>query len=214
MSKIKNVYIKLKKKYECHMRRKRIKHTDFSIISNNCWGGLVYQYFDIKYLTPTAGLFIMESDYVKMLYDLKGYMNEDLVFIDPKESRFYDKITKNNAWNCSEITYPVARLRDVEIFFMHYSSRDEAVEKWNRRKKRINYEKLLVKMSERHDSSPKEIELFSKLPFKNKICFTENKYDYPCCVQVDELKRLNKEGGDETPYTLQKIDIYELINNL
>lgn len=209
MGKIRNAKIKLEEKYKCYQRRKNIKYRDFSIISNNCWGGLIYQYFGLKYLSPTVGLFIMESDYVKMLSDLKTYMNEKLIFIDPKESKFYDQITQDR-----EINYPVAKLKDIDVFFMHYASKKEAYEKWERRKKRINYDRLLVKLSERTDSSPDIIKTFSQLPFKNKICFTEKEYSYPNCVLIEQLKKMNIEGGDETPYTMEKIDICELINNL
>lgn len=38
-------------------RRQRLNRCDFSIISNNCWGGSVYRYFGLPYQSPTAGLF-------------------------------------------------------------------------------------------------------------------------------------------------------------
>ena len=161
MKKIKTLFIVCKNKYQCFMRRRKLKNKDFSIISNNCWGGFIYQYFGMKYSSPTIGLFIMESDYLKMVTDLKGYMDKELVFINPKESRFYDKITNNGI---KEIKYPVALLGDVEIFFMHYKSKEEVLDKWERRKKRINYNKLLVKFSERIDASEEMIKKFCELP--------------------------------------------------
>lgn len=30
-------------------RRKRIHQTDFTIISNNCWGGFIYQSYGLDY---------------------------------------------------------------------------------------------------------------------------------------------------------------------
>ncbi len=69
-------------------------------------------------------------------------------------------------------------------------------------------------MSERNDCNEQTIAAFCNLPHKNKICFTENQYDFNCCVQVEELKRLNKIGGDETKYTLEKVDIYKLLNEM
>jgi len=211
MSKIHNAYIKAKNSYDCFKRRRKLKYKDFSIISNNCWGGFIYQYFGLKYTSPTIGLFIMESDYVKMLSDLRGYLSKELEFIDPRSSRFYNALTENGK---NDITYPVAKLGDIDIFFMHYSTKEEARGKWERRKKRINYDRLLVKMSERTDSSDKVIKTFCELPYQNMICFTANKYSYDCCVQVKELAGLNQMGGDETPYTMEKNNIYNLINEL
>lgn len=211
LKKIRNAKIKLTNKIKCFLRRLKIKNKDFSIISNNCWGGFIYQHFGLEYTTPTIGLFIYEKDYVKFCANLKHYLSLELEFIDVEHSKYYDKVTDNQT---KEITYPIARLGDIEVFFMHYHSQQEATEKWERRKKRTNYDKLLFKMSERNDSDFETIKTFCSLPLKNKLCFTHNKYDLECCVQVEKIKELNVSGGDETKYTLEKINIYSLLNNL
>ena len=211
IKKFKNAIIKAKNKYNCYLERKKINRTDFCIISNNCWGGFIYQKFGIKYNTPTIGLFIYEKDYVKFCADLKYYLSLPLEFIKTEDSKYYEKATENGT---KPITYPVAKLGDIEVFFMHYKSEAEAVEKWERRKKRINFDNLLFKMSERNDCDGQTVAEFCSLPHKNKICFTENEYNFDCCVKVEELKQLNQLGGDETPYTLKKIDIYNLLNEM
>lgn len=46
MPSFEGIRLKLKKLYfdsTAKLRRKLLKHTDFTIISNNCWGGFVYQ---------------------------------------------------------------------------------------------------------------------------------------------------------------------------
>lgn len=209
--KIRNAKIKLTNKIKCFLRRLKIKNKDFSIISNNCWGGFIYQYFGLEYTTPTIGLFIYEKDYVKFCADLKHYLSLELEFIDVEHSKYYNKVTENHT---KEITYPIARLDDIEVFFMHYHSVDEAKAKWERRKQRINYDKLLFKISERNDCDEDTILNFINLNHKNKICFTHNDYNNDYCVIVNELNELNIHGGDETPYTLNNIDIYKLINSI
>ena len=211
LKKIRNAKIKLTNKIKCFYRRLKIKHKDFSIISNNCWGGFIYQHFGLEYTTPTIGLFIYEKDYVKFCANLKHYLSLQLEFIDVEHSKYYDKVTNNHT---KEITYPIARLGDIEVFFMHYHSQQEAVEKWERRKQRINYDKLLFKISERNDCDEDTLLNFINLNHKNKICFTHNDYNDNHCVIVNELKELNIYGGDETPYTLNNIDIYNLLNSL
>lgn len=39
----------------------------FTILSNNCWGGHVYRYFSLPYLTPTIGLYFYPDDYLKFI---------------------------------------------------------------------------------------------------------------------------------------------------
>lgn len=209
--KIRNAKIKLTNRIKCFYRRLKIKNKDFSIISNNCWGGFIYQYFGLEYSTPTIGLFIYEKDYIKFCKELKHYLSLDLEFIDVTQSKYYDKVTQNQT---KEITYPIAKLGDIEVFFMHYHSIDEAIEKWERRKSRINYDRLLFKMSERNDCDMDTIRSFCELQYNNKICFTHNKYVFDCCVYVEEINKLNVTGGDETPYTLKNLDLYKVLNDL
>ena len=70
--------------------------------------------------------------------------------------------------------YPIGILGgDVEIHFLHYISEAEALEQWNRRLLRVNYNNLFILFS---DTEPEEfredlLERFDKLPFENKIFF-------------------------------------------
>ncbi len=206
MGKLKNAYIKLKNKYICYKRRKKLNHTDFTIISNNCWGGFIYQMFGLKYNTPTIGLFIMERDYVKFLANLKYYCSIELKFILPEHSKYYKKI--------GDVNYPIGKLNDIEVFFMHYKTREEALEKWTRRCKRINYNRMLFKMSQRNDCDDDTIRDFININHQNKICFTQAQYSIDNTVYVPGLAELNEKGGDETQLTLEYVDIYEVLNNV
>lgn len=217
MGKIKNAFIKIQIKYRQWRRRRKLKYTDFTIISNNCWAGTaVYQPFGLKYNTPTVGLFIMDEDYMRMLENLDYYLSQNLRFIAPKDSKYYDKISNNGK---KEVTYPIALLGDdVEIHFLHYRSQEEAEQKWKRRAKRINCKCLLIKMSFRDNGYDKAqmVNRFLKLKFANKICFVPDIVSVrsTSIIQVPELTNLNLVGGDETEYTLRYIDIYRLLNSI
>ena len=62
-------------------RNRKLLDKDITIISNNCWGGHVYRYLGIKYLSPTVGLYFFANDYVKFCEDLKYYISQELKFI-------------------------------------------------------------------------------------------------------------------------------------
>lgn len=55
--KIRKIYLYMTKKY----RSKKLIDEHFTIISNNCWGGTIYQSYGVKYQTPTIGMFIMPA---------------------------------------------------------------------------------------------------------------------------------------------------------
>ena len=121
-----------------------LKDENFSIICNNCLGGFIYQHYNIEYRTPTLGLFFLARDYVKFLSDIKFYLSKQLEFINPKESIYYENL-KNLA---GFMEFPIAKLHDIEIFFMHYKNEEEVIEKWNRRINKINWNNLIIIFAE------------------------------------------------------------------
>lgn len=210
--KVRNVKTKANNRWICKQRRKNlISPNDFSIISNNCWGGLVYQYFGLPYNSPTIGLFFMDDDYIKFLEKFDYYISQPLKFITIEESRYKQKLQSEST---AKMSYPIALLDDVEIHFLHYKSTTEAKEKWNRRLKRINRNRILVKMSQRSLNSDDILDRFEALPFKNKICFTEHKRKNPIFITIPELHLLNIQGGDETPFVMEKVDLTKIINDI
>lgn len=218
MGNLRKTYRKLKYKVKQRLRRLRLRHTDFSIISNNCWAGTaVYMPFGLQYTTPTVGLFFMDEDYIRFISRLRWYLAQELRFISPRESRYYDCLSDGGA---KELTYPIAIIGDdVEIHFLHYKSEGEAAEKWYRRVQRINFNKLLVKMSIRNSGYdlPQMLRQFKALPYKHKICFSPLTPDGADkeLIHVPELDELIRLGsGDETRMTLKHIDIYKLLNSL
>lgn len=217
MSKISKLVAVILAKYNQIKERSKLNCADFSIISNNCWAGTaVYQRFGLKYNTPTVGLFIMDEDYIEFLEHLSFYLNCDIEFINPKTSKFYSKISNNGKEN---VNYPIGLLGNkVEIHFLHYHDNYEALSKWERRKDRINFNRMLIKMSLRDIEYDQKaiIERFEALPFKNKICFSPKQVqsEFSNIVWVPELVKLNIVGGDETDCTLKYIDLLNILNNI
>lgn len=118
------------------LRRKKISSEDFTIISNNCWGGFIYQSYNLKYNTPTIGLFFMAEDYINFLIDIKNIIYRDIKFINYKDSKYYNHFKEWDKFG----TYPIGIFEgsDIEIHFLHYSSEEKVITDWNRRVSRIN----------------------------------------------------------------------------
>lgn len=185
--------------------RLRIKNTDFTIISNNCWGGFIYQMLKLPYNTPTIGLFMYASDYVEFCSNIKYYINQNIEFIEYKESKYYNKDKKD------DIKYPIGKINDIEIHFMHYKSKEEAQIKWERRKLRINWDNIIFKFSQKDLCTRQDILKFNKLQYKNKICFTyEN--DIENTIYIPELKNIGK--VDETELTMKYLNIIKYLNKI
>ena len=158
---------------------------NFTIFSDNCWGGRVYDKFGIKYLTPTIGLSLSNFDFIKFLNNYDNYCKYDLIPIVDLQQKV------NNEWGIYD-----CMLGDIQIKFRHYRNVNDAINKWNRRKERIQNDNIIVKMSyyENNEINYKLIEDLIRLPYK-KILFT-NKIELLSINKIDKIVIIPNEKGD------------------
>lgn len=207
--------LKFRRKKFANLRRKKIENENFTIISNNCWGGMIYESYNIVKQTPTVGLFFLASDYIKFITNIKEYLNKELNFISVEQSKWKDRILKEKKAG----SFPIGKLDDIEIFFLHYHSEDEAKEKWNRRKERINWDRILFKFNDQNGCTVEDYVNFMNLPYKNKVFFTckdwpsingEKKY-----IKINQFPKHEFIMASYEPFGKSyRINVNELINNL
>ena len=191
------------------IKARRFKHTDFTIISNNCFGGIVYRNHHLPYLTPTAGVFFMPKDYLKFIKNIRYYLNIEPSEISINDSK-YSKYLRNIKYYGT-----IGKIDDIEVMFLHYHSFIEAKEKWLKRAGRVNYDKIIYKFNDQNGCTIKELREFAKLKLPNKILFTAKKYDG---IESFVLSQFDKYGYvlDDTKEknTKKVFNIYKYINNL
>ena len=199
--------IKIYKKTVGKFNNLRIKNKDITIISNNCWGGVFYRDNNLKYLSPTLGMFFVSEDYIKFIYNLKHYLNQDVCFINMEESKHKDYLKK--------IKYSglIGKIEDVEICFLHYKTEEEAKDKWNRRKERINWDRIIFKFNDQNMCTYKELKAFNDFEAKNKICFTAKKYDDIDSIQIKKYEKFDYVIDDIKSYK-KYFNMYNYLNNL
>ena len=139
-------------------KRLGLKNSNFTIVSSNCCGTMMYYDLELPFLSPTINLNIGMEDFVRMVENLPWYMEQEIVEV------------KENA-SC-----PIGMLGDVRIEFVHYDAFEEAVQKWEERKKRINWDNLFIVGSEKCGCDLKTVERFDELLYKNKVIFTHVEY--------------------------------------
>jgi len=129
-----------------------------TIICSNCIGGIIYNNLGLKFQSPTINLWIPESDFIKLISNLKEYLQEDLLLAGYQEG------------------YPLGLLKDITIHFNHYDTFEEAKEKWNERKRRINFDNLNIMMSDR-GLSIEDLKRLQDIHCKRLIIFTSKEYE-------------------------------------
>lgn len=143
----------------------QLKENSVSIISDNCWGGVLYHYLDLPFMSPFINFWIPNSDFVKMVSDLEGYMSCPLSMERQGDMR----------------NYPIGSLEiggeKVFFYFCHHDTFEEAQNDFERRKSRINWNNLFIKMHyakgyihSKH--SIEDIARFEKIPYEKKVCLS------------------------------------------
>ena len=162
--KIKNSIRNAYQKAYTFFRSCRLKNDNFTIISNNCCGGIMYHDLKQRFLSPTINLYIPADDYLLFVENLF-----DVLKLSVEEEQD------------TEFEYPVGVItlpnnQTIHIYFMHYSSFAEAVDKWYERSKRINKDNLFIFMEMGKTTSDERVERFLRLPYNNKLAITNTHY--------------------------------------
>ena len=192
-------------------RRKRLNNTDFTIISNNCWGGICYEYFGLKKQSPTIGCYFFAEDYLRFISNLKFYLNKKLEFINLSDSKYSKEINEYCKLDKENLTAPIGLLDDVEIVFLHYQNQQTAFDKWYRRIERINYNNLIFKFSQQNKCNEEHIRQFNNLNLcGKKICFTKAYIPHSSNIYIYGYE---KESNLIDSYNWREnYDLFEFIN--
>ena len=132
--------------------RKRLKNTNPTIISSDCFGGLVYHNLGLKFMSPTINLFFSKDDFITFVSNLKGFLDAEL-----KEDLSATEKFPVGTLECDD--------NKISINFMHYKTFEEAKEKWDERKKRIDYDNIFIIQVIGENLTGEDIEKFSNLPY-------------------------------------------------
>ena len=136
------------------------------------WGGVILHELGERFNSPTVNLFFSAEDYIKFVENLDTYLQKSLVEVQ------------------SDRGYPVAKLDDITIYFMHYSTFDEAQKTWEKRALRINKDNLYVILVQQNGCTEELLKRFDNLPYKHKLALTAKPmqnigcaYCIPCSAQ-------------------------------
>lgn len=164
---------KIYKKVHRYFLRKRLKNKNFTILAPTCIAGVMYHELGQKFLSPTINLWMYDKDFLKFVHNLKDYLSYDLRFVDGIDDT------------------PTAYLNDILIHFNHYHSNEEAKQKWDERKNRINYDNLFIIMADQPDGgviTHEDMLSLKDIPCKGKVVLSVKDYD-----DIDYIVHLPKD---------------------
>lgn len=142
----------LRRKKYCSKLRKRLLNPEFTIFSSNCIAGVLYHDLQLPFSTPFVNLYLSCPDFIRFCEDPHLYLQQPLRSCE------------------SGSDYPMAKLGDLTLHLVHYHSFAQAKEAWERRIKRIHFDRLYLVATDRDGFTRELSERFDALPFP-KVLF-------------------------------------------
>ena len=143
--------------------RRRLKNDDFSLLCNNCNGGVICHDLGLQFRSPTVNLFFYKDHFFRFCENFDYYIAQPLTLCE-------------NPAHKPEIDYPVCNLGDLELHFLHYTSFEQAKQKWDSRTARLNRDNMFVMWTFFGGTDEELLARFDRLPFANKVAFTEREF--------------------------------------
>lgn len=152
-----------------------IKDKDVSIIANNCLGADISHSLGLRFNSPTVDMQILPAEYIKFVSNLPHYLNQDVVRCEQFSSVQNEQIYRTYGRIGEELHFPIGLCGDILLFFQHYRSFEDAKSAWDRRKKRVIFDKLGI-IFLGNEKFSKEMRLFDEieLEYGKKIIFSCN----------------------------------------
>lgn len=146
---------------------------EFTIFSNNCLGGVFYHDSGREFRSPLINTAMDAEDFIKFCNNPKHYINSELEFFEWPGRNF-----------------PIARIDDIEVNFVHYKTKEECIEKWKSRCEKIVWDNIFI-IATNHDGMYQEkwMNAFDKLQYKNKLMFVSKEYSqYNWAVLIKQFR--------------------------
>jgi len=180
LSKIRSAINKIQRIFINRRLKSRLQNHGMTVISANCVGAFILHDLNEPFNSPFVNLYLSPNDFVRYLQNIEFYQRQSLTFIQ------------------SEKPYPVAKLADLKVHFMHYRNSQEAQQKWLARSARMNLDNLFIMMTDKDDAQGiayEDLAAFDQLPFKNKVVFTRKPYpEFKSSFYIKGFEKQNQVG--------------------
>lgn len=185
-----------------------------TIFSDDCWGGVVSHYLGLEFNSPFVNLHLSKGDYLKFLKAPRYYLESEL-----KCER------EGDLYKCQcPYGYLGEGEKKIILAFNHHICFKDAQDDWNRRKIRVNWSNIFVKMVS-DDANLNIVEKFEALEYSKKILFTpanltgyESTVFLPRYIELCERDAIHQGSNTFSAYIrkpneiVKSIDLLKLLN--
>ena len=163
--------------------RKQLVNRDVTFLAPNCIGGILFHDLGLKFLSPTVNLMMTQTDFLQFVLHMDAYLEGAFSFF------------KHAEYICPCAILQRDGLPNITVHFTHYASEEEALKKWNERKKRIKRSNIFIFIEERDGITHDDLLKLSTLSVKGIVAFTCHEYpDIPYSVYIPKYHAVEEVG--------------------
>jgi len=172
----------------------KLRESNISILANWCLGGVLHKELGLPYLSPTINhRCLSENGYMEFLRDYKKYLGMDIKLMA--------------GWEEGHHMFVPRGIIDDKIvwYFAHTEDEVKEAEKWNERRKRVNFENIAALMLLENEE---EAYLFDELPIEKKLGFYYKDLGLKSVIPTPEWLQLKGKTKLEFNYGLYLMKKY------
>lgn len=156
-------------------RHRRLLRRDFTVISDDCWGGQLYSAFGLKCHSPFIGMGMLAKEYIDFLNHFHDAGALDILGVSTRADQVYHLI----------------QTRHALLHGMHYDSAEDFRRTYERRCKTILWDRVFIKIDfGKKNYRAEDIERWNALKFPNSVAL------YP---DLPRFRALNIHNGVALP---------------
>lgn len=179
--------------------KRRLDREEFTIISDDCWAGYLCVEFGLKCHSPFVGMGITAREYIDFLCRVREEGALDII-----------------GERTSEAGYPILKTRIGELCGVHYESAEEFRHAFERRRKLIRWDRILVKIDlGKPKYRPEDIARWNALKIPHSIAFypDERKFREAGIHNGVALPDWTPDGAKQVGVSCRHLDVVDWINN-
>ncbi len=164
----------------------QLKKEKVTILSNSCLGAFIYKELGLVYDSPTIWLYCLGDHYLKFIENYEYYLSKEM------EVLAGDSEYKGNPYYLEHLVPKGIIDNEVIWDFPHSKDAKKTVDEWNQRRKRCNFDNVVILMIIHTDE---EALYFEKLPYKKKLGIYYKDLNYSsivCCSEWNDIEIKHK----------------------
>lgn len=194
LGKLSNLRIGLARNY----MRRRLRERDVTILSDDCWGGKLYKELGLPCRSPLVSLGVHVAEYLDLLFHIKerGALEVTGCATHPQG-------------------YPLLRTPYAWLYGFHYRSHEEFLQSYERRRKRMVWDKLFIKIDLGKDECrPEHIARWNELRLPNSIALYPDEPEFRA-FKIHHgvaMPDWQKDGSRQFAFSCRRFDVFHWLN--